>query len=80
VQIGGHEVVRELGRGGMGVVYEVRRPGLEGRLALEHVLAAQAGPEALLRFEREARLLARVRHRNVVAVHALEATPQGRSW
>jgi len=40
--VGPFEVVRELGRGGMGVVYEVRRPGDPRGLALKLVLAGQA--------------------------------------
>ncbi|RMG12898.1 MAG: serine/threonine protein kinase [Planctomycetota bacterium] len=75
--IGPYRVVRELGRGGMGVVYEVRHPARPGRLALKLILAGAADAEALARFGREAELLARLRHPGVVAVHDLGRAPQG---
>ncbi len=77
-QIGPYQVVRELGRGGMGVVYEVRDPALDRRLALKLILTAQVGdPEALLRFGREAEAMARVTHANVVKIHQLAQAPEG---
>ncbi|MBX3471351.1 MAG: protein kinase [Planctomycetes bacterium] len=75
-RIGPYEVVRELGRGGMGVVYEVTDPALPRRLALKLILD-HADPDALARFGREVELLARVRHPNVVAVHAVGRAPEG---
>ncbi|MBX3468806.1 MAG: serine/threonine protein kinase, partial [Planctomycetes bacterium] len=75
-RIGPYEVLRELGRGGMGVVYEVRDPALPRRLALKLILD-RADPDALARFSREVELLARVRHPGVVAVHAVGHAPEG---
>jgi hypothetical protein len=75
--IGRYAVVKELGRGGMGVVYEVRHPEIPRPLALKQVLASAVTPEALLRFAREGQLLARVSHRGVVRVHQLDHAPQG---
>jgi len=64
----GYRVVRELGRGGMGVVYEVERDGV--RRALKHVaVTALLQPRALQRFQREAAALQRLRHPGIVAVH-----------
>ena len=64
------ERVRELGRGGMGVVWEVRDPALPGRrLALKRLRADLVDPDLVLRFVREAELLARVQHPGVVRVH-----------
>ncbi len=74
--IGRYEVVRELGRGGMGVVYEVRDPATDARLALKLILF-EADAEALARFGREAELMARVSHPNVVRVRALERAREG---
>jgi len=68
MRIGSYEVVRELGQGGMGVVYAVRSESLPGLRALK-LLRNVADPAAVLRFRREAELLARVRHRGIVTIH-----------
>jgi predicted Ser/Thr protein kinase len=79
-ELGRFQVVRELGRGGMGVVYEVRDPALGGRALALKLLQATSDANALLRFAREAEVLARVRHVGVVRVHALERTPRGEPY
>jgi len=79
-RIGPYRVVRELGRGGMGVVYDVRHPEIPRPLALKLLPAARFDPEDLLRFAREARLLAKVRHPGVVRIHACDRTPQGDAY
>jgi WD40 repeat protein len=79
-RVDGYEVLGELGRGGMAVVYKARHLRL-GRLVALKVLpvGAHAGPEAAARFRREAEALARLQHPNVVQVH--EAGEQGdRPW
>ncbi|HYH64665.1 MAG TPA: serine/threonine-protein kinase, partial [Urbifossiella sp.] len=65
----GYEVVAVLGRGGMGVVYEAREITTGRPVALK-VLRAGAGPQERARFRAEAAVTARLRHPNVVAVHA----------
>ena len=76
--ISGYEVVGPLGRGGMARVFEVRHPDLPGRrLALKLVAPARTGDRILRRFEREAQLLARVRHTGLVAVHAYGRSSHG---
>ncbi|MCA8922350.1 MAG: serine/threonine protein kinase, partial [Planctomycetes bacterium] len=77
MQIGAYSVVRELGRGGAGVVYEVSTPGSERRLALKLLHSGYTTPEALLRFGREAQLLAQVQHPSVVRVLDLKRTEAG---
>jgi tetratricopeptide (TPR) repeat protein/predicted Ser/Thr protein kinase len=65
----GYEVVRELGRGGMGVVFEARQLRLERRVAIKLLTGGQGLSSRLReRFEREIAMLARIRHPNVVKV------------
>src|SRR6185436_10614835 len=61
-------IERELGHGGMGVVYLAHDTGLDRQVAIKFI--AEDQPEPLIRhyFENEARLLARLQHPNVVAV------------
>src|SRR5262249_655378 len=62
-------LLREIGRGGMGVAYEAEQESLGRRVALK-VLAAGAlpDPKQLRRFEREAKAAARLHHTNIVPV------------
>jgi serine/threonine protein kinase len=70
-RLGDFDVVRELGRGGMGVVYEARQLSLNRRVALK-VLAPGLGltPRAVDRFRREAEAAAKLHHTNIVPVYA----------
>ena len=68
--IPGFVIERELGRGGMGVVYQAWQPQLDRRVAVKVVSAsALIGAEDRRRWLREARAIGRVRHRNVVQLH-----------
>jgi serine/threonine-protein kinase len=70
VLIPGYQIVGELGRGGMGVVYKALQTGLNRWVALKMVLAgAHAGPEQLLRFKTEAQAVGRLQHPNIVQVY-----------
>ncbi len=75
VDLGRYQLGRELGRGGMGVVYEAHDPELGRRVALK-VLSRAAGlsTEARLRFAREAKAAAQLTHPNIAAVY--DATPE----
>ena len=66
--VGPWRIVRELGRGGMGVVYLAERAGVPFRqyVALKVLRAGLAGDEVRARFERERRILARLTHPAVV--------------
>src|SRR4051812_18554003 len=69
-QLAGYVIERELGRGGMGVVYSARQPGLGRRVALKVIADELANePAYVVRFRRESQLAALVEHRNVVPVY-----------
>ena len=65
----GFEVLGELGRGGMGVVYKARKIGLNRVLALKMVRDANPDPHELIRFLNEAEAAAAIDHPNVVRLY-----------
>jgi tetratricopeptide (TPR) repeat protein len=68
--LGDFRILREVGRGGMGVVYEAEQISLGRRVALKVLpFAATMDPRALQRFQNEARAAACLHHANVVPVH-----------
>jgi hypothetical protein len=73
--LGTYPVERELGRGGMGVVYLARDPRLNRPVAIKVLPEALAlNLESLARFEREAKLLASLNHPNIAAIYGTELT------
>ncbi len=69
-EIGDYRIVREIGRGGMGVVYEAEQISLGRRVALK-VLPRQVSSDRMVRerFRREARAAGRLHHTNIVPVY-----------
>jgi WD40 repeat protein/tRNA A-37 threonylcarbamoyl transferase component Bud32 len=72
VVIPGYEVLGELGRGGMGVVYKARQAKLNRVVALKMILSgAHAGSAERQRFLTEAEAVARLQHPNIVQIHEI---------
>jgi WD40 repeat protein/tRNA A-37 threonylcarbamoyl transferase component Bud32 len=65
-----YEILGELGRGGMGVVYKARDIRLNRLVALKMILA-KAGSSALERFRKEALAVARLRHPNIIQIYGV---------
>jgi serine/threonine protein kinase len=72
-RIGPHEVQREIGRGGMGVVYLARDTKLHRTVAIKALPESLSeNPEFMARLEREARTLAALNHPNIATIHDIE--------
>ena len=68
-RIDNYRILREIGRGGMGIVYEAQDETLDRRVALKVLRCAKGDEEqAILRFQREARTAAKLHHTNIVPV------------
>ncbi|MCI0460303.1 MAG: protein kinase, partial [Gemmataceae bacterium] len=75
-----YEVLEELGRGGMGVVYKARHAHLKRLVALKTILTgSHATPEERARLRTEAEAIARLQHPNIVQVFEVGES-QGRSF
>ncbi|QDU61296.1 Serine/threonine-protein kinase PrkC [Planctomycetes bacterium Pan216] len=69
-RLGDLRVIREIGRGGMGVVYEAHQASLRRRVAVKVLpIVGTADSKAVRRFRREARAAANLHHTNIVPVH-----------
>lgn len=80
-QIPGFRLLRILGRGGVGVVYEAEQLLPRRKVAIKVARARLgASEEARRLFMREAEILARLTHPGIAVVHAVDATDDGRPW
>jgi len=70
-RLGGYEIVAQLGAGGMGEVYRARDPQLDRDVAIKVLPSGVTDPEALARFDREAKILASLNHPHIATIHGL---------
>lgn len=76
-----YRIIREIGRGGMGIVYEAEQPDPRRRVAIK-VLHPSLGADGRIErmFRREASVLGRLRHPGIAAILEAGRTPDGRSF
>ncbi len=70
----------EIARGGMGVVYSGRQDFLDRRVAVKLLSVELGGESFVQRFQREAKILAGIKHANIVACHLAGQTDEGQSY
>jgi serine/threonine protein kinase len=77
-RIGNYQILKEIGRGGMGVIYRARRRNSQRIVALKRILSVHADSrETLARFRREAVIVASLRHPNILPIYELGETEDG---
>lgn len=76
--LGAYEIVRRVGEGGMGAVYEaVRRDDTAQRVAIKTIGRASQRDDLMSRFANERRILASLQHKNIAALYDAGVTPGG---
>ena len=76
ILVGRYRVHRQIGRGAMGAVYEVERTSDGKRLAAK-LLSTRADKASLLRFTREAQIMSRLSHKNLIGIADIDMTAGG---
>jgi serine/threonine protein kinase len=75
-----YEVLEPIGQGGMGTVFRARDRLLDRDVALKVLRPELSGPDAVVRLDHEARVLARLDHPGVVPIHDVGTLPDGRIY
>ena len=76
-----YKILRQIGRGGMGVVYEAEHVELGKRVAIKLMLEKYAeDSEAIARFKREALAASRIGNPHIIDVSDIGTAPDGRSF
>jgi len=79
-KLGQYVLERQIGAGGMGVVYRARHSMLRRPTAVKVLLPEMTDERYLARFEREVRMTARLSHPNTITVYDFGRTPEGRFY
>jgi len=64
-----YQVINQLGRGAMGLVYRVRHMTMDSEYALKVLTTDQLNDQAVLRFQNEAQAIAKLNHQNIIAIY-----------
>ncbi|HEY9732313.1 MAG TPA: protein kinase [Drouetiella sp.] len=76
---GRYEILEEIGKGGMGVVYKARQPALQKLYAIKMLHSVHV-KETILRFEREAKAISKLDHINLITSHDFGVSTDGRPY